>query len=85
MTEFDRTWSLVKKNPYDFSSWEYLIKLSETANGGVTKGSSELDIGNLRQVYSQFLDLFPLCYAYWKKFADWELSLVDTVTAEKVI
>jgi pre-mRNA-processing factor 39 len=36
-----------------------------------------MDIDNLRQVYSQFLELFPLCYAYWKKFADWEKNRGD--------
>jgi hypothetical protein len=82
-TEWEKNWDAVNKNPFDFISWEYLIKLAEAANGGITKGSPEEDITNLKNVYEEFLSKFPLCYAYWKKYADWQLSLVDTEKAEE--
>ena len=31
------------------------------------------DITKLREVYDSFLTEFPLCYGYWKKYADAEL------------
>lgn len=36
---------------------------------------------NIRKVYDSFLAEFPLCYGYWKKYADHEfnLSTVDRV------
>ncbi len=37
-----------------------------------TNPSPQDDLERLRAVYEQFLALFPLCYGYWKKFADSE-------------
>ena len=31
---------------------------------------NELDVG--RQVFNSFLNRYPYCYGYWKKFADFE-------------
>ncbi len=38
LSDWDKNWISVNKNPFDFSAWEYLIKLAENANGGITKG-----------------------------------------------
>lgn len=32
------------------------------------------DIKTLREVYDEFLDSYPLCYGYWKKYADIQLK-----------
>ncbi len=50
----------------------------------IIPGSSEEDIENLRLVYDHFLARFPLVFGYWKKYADWELALVDTVKSEAI-
>lgn len=30
------------------------------------------DIEKLREVYDAFLGMYPLCYGYWRKYADME-------------
>ncbi|KAL5990333.1 hypothetical protein ACLOJK_011231 [Asimina triloba] len=44
-------------------------------------GHIEDNIQKIRKVYDAFLAEFPLCYGYWKKYADHEarLSMVDKV------
>lgn len=39
------------------------------------------DIEKIRRVYDAFLEEFPLCYGYWKKYADHEahFGAVDKV------
>src|SRR4051794_9558067 len=64
-SEWDRYWGIVRANPEDFTSWEYLIRLAEAAEGGVVADSPAENIVNLRQVYDQFLARFPLCFGYW--------------------
>lgn len=32
----------------------------------------QADIDRIREVYDAFLSEFPLCYGYWKKYADAE-------------
>ncbi|TPX35014.1 hypothetical protein SmJEL517_g02463 [Synchytrium microbalum] len=71
-SEWDRFWDIVTKNPDDFTSWEFLIRLAETSGGGLTADSPESDIVNLRHCYDTFLAKFPLCFGYWKKYVDWE-------------
>ncbi|KAJ3117957.1 hypothetical protein HDU96_004633 [Phlyctochytrium bullatum] len=83
-TEWEKYWSLVSSNPDDFASWEALIRVAETANGGINKDSSTDDMNNLRLVYDHFLAKFPLCFGYWKKYADWENTLEGEDKAESV-
>ncbi|KAG9286505.1 hypothetical protein G9A89_014671 [Geosiphon pyriformis] len=83
-SEWDRYWDIVKSNPDDFASWEYLIRLAETAEGGLTPQSPPENITNLRSVYDQFLSKFPLCFGYWKKYADLEFGLEGAIGAEKI-
>lgn len=65
LTEEDRLWSIVKANPADFTAWTSLIQ--------------EVDkleiIERIHRVYDTFLAEFPLCYGYWKKYADHESRL----------
>ncbi|KAJ3108350.1 hypothetical protein HDU97_001475 [Phlyctochytrium planicorne] len=83
-TEWEKYWGLVSANPDDFTSWEQLIRLAETANGGITKDSSAEDVANLKTVYDHFLAKFPLCFGYWKKFADLIMTVEGAEKAEEV-
>ncbi|MQL81326.1 hypothetical protein Taro_013792, partial [Colocasia esculenta] len=69
--EEDRLWSIVRANSLDFNAWTALIQESEKEN----------NIQKVRKVYDAFLSEFPLCYGYWKKYADHEghLGTVDKV------
>ncbi|CAN1270163.1 Pre-mRNA-processing factor 39-1 [Linum perenne] len=67
--EEDRLWNIVKANPLDFDAWTALI--DETEKVAWDK------IPKIRGVYDAFLAEFPLCYGYWKKYADHEARLGD--------
>ncbi|KAK1284374.1 hypothetical protein QJS10_CPB21g00169 [Acorus calamus] len=73
-TEEDRLWSIVRDNCLDFNAWTALIQETENV--------AENNILKIRKVYDAFLAEFPLCFGYWKKYADHEARL-DTV--EKVV
>ncbi|XP_058101436.1 pre-mRNA-processing factor 39-1-like isoform X2 [Magnolia sinica] len=72
-TEEDRLWSIVRVNSLDFNAWTALIQETEKV--------AEDNILKIRKVYDAFLVEFPLCYGYWKKYADNEarLGAVDKV------
>ena len=82
--DWEKTWAQVIQQPHDFSAWESLIRLAEGAKGGLGKGSSEQDVSNLHTVFDHFLSKFPLCFGYWKKYADWELLLMGPLQAQLV-
>ncbi|GAB4841260.1 hypothetical protein Ancab_021992 [Ancistrocladus abbreviatus] len=65
--EEERLWSIVRANSLDFSAWTSLIEETEK--------TSEDNILKIRKVYDAFLAEFPLCYGYWKKYADHELRM----------
>ncbi|GFP82959.1 pre-mRNA-processing factor 39 [Phtheirospermum japonicum] len=71
--EEERLWSIVTTNSLDFDAWTALIDETEKLSEG--------NILKFRKVYDTFLAEFPLCYGYWKKYADHEarLSSVDKV------
>ncbi|KAJ9547838.1 hypothetical protein OSB04_020381 [Centaurea solstitialis] len=71
--EEDRLWNMVRANTLDFNAWTALIEETEKA--------SEDNALKIRKVYDAFLAEFPLCYGYWKKYADHEARLgsVDKV------
>ncbi|XP_074575508.1 pre-mRNA-processing factor 39-1-like isoform X3 [Curcuma longa] len=62
--EEERLWNLVQVNCLDFNAWTSLIEETEKV--------AENDIAKIRKVYDAFLAEFPLCYGYWKKYADHE-------------
>ncbi|CAI9107553.1 OLC1v1006930C1 [Oldenlandia corymbosa var. corymbosa] len=66
-TEEERLWSIVRANSLDFTAWTALIDETERMSEG--------NIGKIRIVYDAFLAEFPLCYGYWKKYADHEARL----------
>ncbi|KAL3029130.1 hypothetical protein AAZX31_03G148500 [Glycine max] len=65
--EEDRLWNIVRANSLDFTAWTSLIEETEKA--------AEDNILKIRRVYDAFLAEFPLCYGYWKKYADHEARL----------
>ncbi|XP_010262449.1 PREDICTED: pre-mRNA-processing factor 39-like isoform X2 [Nelumbo nucifera] len=66
-TEEERLWSIVRTNSLDFNAWTALIEETEKV--------AEDNISKIRKVYDTFLAEFPLCYGYWKKYADHEACL----------
>ncbi|CAG8840504.1 3464_t:CDS:2, partial [Racocetra persica] len=82
-SDLERYWDIVRSNPDDFTSWEYLIRVAETAEGGLTAQSPPENITNMRDVFDQFLAKFPLCFGYWKKYADFEFNVQGPTEAEK--
>ncbi|GMH25917.1 hypothetical protein Nepgr_027760 [Nepenthes gracilis] len=67
--EEERLWSIVRTNSLEFSAWTSLIEETER--------TTEDNITKIRKVYDAFLAEFPLCYGYWKKYADHELRMGD--------
>ncbi|CAK9216808.1 unnamed protein product [Sphagnum troendelagicum] len=71
-TEEDRLWAIVKENAADFNAWTALIQETEKLD----------NILKIQAAYDTFLAEFPLCYGYWKKYADHEARLG---TPEKIV
>ncbi|KAJ7977177.1 Pre-mRNA-processing factor 39 [Quillaja saponaria] len=65
--EEERLWNIVRANSVDFNAWTALIEETEKV--------AEDNILKIRKVYDSFLAEFPLCYGYWKKYADHEARL----------
>ncbi|CAM8971238.1 unnamed protein product [Rhodiola kirilowii] len=72
--EEERLWNIVKTNSLDFNAWTALIEETEKV--------AEDNIVKIRKVYDAFMSEFPLCYGYWKKYADHEARFGST---EKVV
>ncbi|KAF9669777.1 hypothetical protein SADUNF_Sadunf14G0142800 [Salix dunnii] len=65
--EEDQLWSIVKVNSLHFDAWIALLDETEKVAGD--------NILKIQKVYDAFLVEFPLCYGYWKKYADSEARL----------
>ncbi|XP_022771319.1 pre-mRNA-processing factor 39-like isoform X3 [Durio zibethinus] len=65
--EEDRLWSIVRANSLNFNAWTTLIEETEKV--------AENNILKIRKVYDAFLAEYPLCYGYWKKYADHEAHI----------
>eukprot|EP00118_Oscarella_pearsei_P003949 m.16413 g.16413 ORF g.16413 m.16413 type:complete len:598 (+) comp26905_c0_seq1:484-2277(+) len=63
ISEKERYWIAVRANPCDFDSWTYLLQVVE----------SQDEIEGAREAFEAFLERYPFCFGYWKKFADLEL------------
>lgn len=62
ISEFDKFWQAVKEDSSDFAGWTYLLQYVD----------QEDNVENAREAYNKFLELYPYCYGYWRKFADFE-------------
>ncbi|XP_057534022.1 pre-mRNA-processing factor 39-1 [Amaranthus tricolor] len=67
--EEERLWNIVKTNSLDFNAWTSLLEETERV--------AQDNILKIRKVYDSFLAEFPLCYGYWKKYADHEARFGD--------
>ncbi|KAK3816710.1 MAG: hypothetical protein J3R72DRAFT_461126 [Linnemannia gamsii] len=69
---WDRCWTIVKASPGEFDVWEELMRLADRQDGGFTPDAPPANIANVRVLYDAFLEKFPLCFGYWKKYSDLE-------------
>jgi pre-mRNA-processing factor 39 len=67
-------WKAVRSDPDDFNSWTQLLQAVE----------GEEDLVDAQKAYDSFLEHFPYCYGYWKKFADLELKRGSIESSLKV-
>uniref|UniRef100_A0A665XG19 Si:ch211-114c17.1 n=2 Tax=Echeneis naucrates TaxID=173247 RepID=A0A665XG19_ECHNA len=72
--DFERLWKAAHDNPHDFTSWTDLLQYCE----------QESHITASRRALVAFLARYPLCYGYWKKFADLERRAGNNTKAEEV-
>lgn len=72
--DFERLWKAANDNPQDFTSWTDLLQYCE----------QESHITASRRALVAFLVRYPLCYGYWKKFADLERRAGYNDKAEEV-
>ena len=74
--ELESAWEAVHGHgSSDFTAWENLVRVAEGLDPSPSKKSSDFVKSTVRKVYDQFLQAFPLCFGYWKKYADIELLL----------
>ncbi|XP_046628060.1 pre-mRNA-processing factor 39 [Neodiprion virginianus] len=62
LPELDKYWKAVNEDPSDFTGWTYLLQYVDQEN----------DAEAAREAYTKFLERYPYCYGYWRKFADYE-------------
>uniref|UniRef100_A0AAQ4PTM4 Si:ch211-114c17.1 n=1 Tax=Gasterosteus aculeatus aculeatus TaxID=481459 RepID=A0AAQ4PTM4_GASAC len=72
--DFERLWKAAHDNPQDFTGWTDLLQYCE----------QESHITASRRALAAFLTRYPLCYGYWKKFADLERRAGFNNKAEEV-
>ena len=60
--ELEKLWKVVTDDPADFTGWTQLLQYVDSKN--------EQEEG--RKVFKKFLNRYPYCYGYWKKYADLE-------------
>ncbi|XP_060881476.1 pre-mRNA-processing factor 39 [Metopolophium dirhodum] len=74
LRELDKFWQTVRDDPSDFIGWTYLLQYVDGAK----------NIEAAREAYDAFLDLYPYCYGYWRKYADYERKNGTKENCEKV-
>ncbi|KAF6202489.1 hypothetical protein GE061_002885 [Apolygus lucorum] len=62
LPELEKYWKVVKDDPSDFTGWTYLLQYVD----------QEEDVVAARDAYDSFLSMYPYCYGYWRKYADYE-------------
>ncbi|GIL55195.1 hypothetical protein Vafri_10769 [Volvox africanus] len=71
---YNQRWQTVQADPQDFASWTSLLTIADRLD----------DIEKIRAAYDAFLAEYPLCYGYWKKYADAEVRHQDNDMAAHV-
>ncbi|XP_065343520.1 pre-mRNA-processing factor 39 isoform X1 [Cloeon dipterum] len=74
LPELEKYWKAVKDDSADFTGWTYLLQYVD----------QESDAEAAREAYNAFLSLYPYCYGYWRKYADYEKKKGDAVLSDKV-
>lgn len=83
--DWDTLWQTVEANPSDFSAWEQILRMAEAADGGLDPTTAPKEnISNCKKAFDRFLARFPLCFGYWKKYADLTLIMDGVQGAENV-
>ncbi|CAI6353536.1 unnamed protein product [Macrosiphum euphorbiae] len=73
---FDDMWTFhLKYNSSNFGEWVNILCMVDENNIEV----------NARIAYTKFLELYPLCYGYWKKYANFEKRNNNMDKFEKVL
>ncbi|CAB0011294.1 unnamed protein product, partial [Nesidiocoris tenuis] len=62
LPELDKYWQVVREDPSDFNGWTYLLQYVDQEN----------DVEATRDAYDCFLAMYPYCYGYWRKYAEYE-------------
>ncbi|KAJ9524287.1 hypothetical protein QJQ45_008511 [Haematococcus lacustris] len=62
LDKYNECWKGAQEDPNNFTAWTNLVSAAEKLD----------DLERLRAVYEPFLAAYPLCYGYWKKYADAE-------------
>ncbi|KAK9458642.1 uncharacterized protein V1516DRAFT_697545 [Lipomyces oligophaga] len=75
---------LVKQDPDKFENWESLIRVTESLEGGLGRGSRHEVIFQARKVFDEFLAKFPLLFGYWKRYADFEFMVAGSDASEEI-
>ncbi|KIH57764.1 HAT repeat protein [Ancylostoma duodenale] len=56
------SWAALKTQPDNFDAWIILLTQADQSN----------DLKLARDIYNRFLNKYPYCYGFWKKYADME-------------
>ncbi|EYC15049.1 hypothetical protein Y032_0038g3605 [Ancylostoma ceylanicum] len=56
------SWAALKTQPNNFDAWIILLTQADQSN----------DLKLARDIYNRFLNKYPYCYGFWKKYADME-------------
>ncbi|XP_026821231.1 pre-mRNA-processing factor 39-like [Rhopalosiphum maidis] len=73
--QFQQIWKHLERDPSNFKEWTHLLNVIDYQNIEV----------NSRMAYSKFLELYPLCYGYWKKYANFEKRINNIHGFKKVL
>lgn len=71
----------VDANPRDFSAWELLLRTIESR---FVVDKNETSLRNVQATFKSFLRQFPLCFGYWKRFADFQCTNAGREAAREV-
>ncbi|XP_059471620.1 pre-mRNA-processing factor 39 [Neocloeon triangulifer] len=74
LPELEKYWKAVKDDSADFTGWTYLLQYVD----------QESDAEAAREAYNAFLSLYPYCYGYWRKYADYEKKKGEASLSDKV-
>ncbi|XP_014218545.1 pre-mRNA-processing factor 39 isoform X2 [Copidosoma floridanum] len=74
LPELEKYWKAVNDDPADFTGWTYLLQYVDQEN----------DAEAAREAYSKFLERYPYCYGYWRKYADYEKKKGDPERVQTV-